>query len=233
MSDYYIDVPVELRRRGRSKNVAGRGNRVVGWPVVQVVGTSRTFVAVLAAGVVLSGCASDEGEGGMSTTTSPPVAETPGNPWDLPIEQRPALFDPCAEIPVEAIEEGVGSPVRVDDELNIDRPGDLIACGWKNKEVIFGVLSTWKSRDEYLIDKTFQASESKILDRAGLRLLSRSDMGAHNCQQTFFSSRGTVFVSVDLIDGLASFKGAKFSDPCSVLEKSISPAMPYLPKGDF
>lgn len=190
--------------------------------------------ALVAAGVVLSGCASaDGGEETPTTTTSAAAPEEAGNPWDLPVEQRPALFDPCAEIPVKAIEEGVGSPVREDSELRIDRPGELLACGWKNEEVIFGVLSTWKSRGDYLRDEAFVASEFAVSGREGLRLLSKADMGSNSCRQLFFSSEGALFVSVSLIDGLAAFRGQNFANPCAALEESIRPVMQYLPGGDF
>ncbi|WP_440220212.1 DUF3558 family protein [Dietzia sp. MNB45] len=187
----------------------------------------------MAAVVVLSGCASADGGEETSTTTSPAAAEEPGNPWDLPIEQRPALFDPCAEIPIEAIEEGVGSPVRQDEQLRINEPGDLLACGWKNGEVIFGVLSTWKSRGDYLGDDSLVASESKVSGRPSLRLLSKADMGENGCQQSFFTPEGTLIVSVDLIHGLFAFRGENFADPCSVLDESILSVMPYLSEGDF
>lgn len=228
------DAPSDLRRRDLAPRTSGRGNRSAARPVVQVVGKSRAFVAaVVAAGVVLSGCASADGGEDMSTTTSPAGAEKPGNPWDLPIEQRPALFDPCSEIPVEAVEEGVGSPVRQDEQLQINQPGDLLACGWKNDEVIFGVLSTWKSRSDYLRDQSFVASESEIRGRPSLRLVSKSDMGENGCQRTLFTHKGTLFVSVDLIHGLSAYKGNNFADPCAALDESILPVMPYLPQGDF
>ena len=188
--------------------------------------------ALVAALVVLSGCASADGGEEAPTTTSAAAPEESGNPWDLPVEQRPALFDPCAEIPVEAIEEGVGSPVRADSELRIDRPGELLACGWKNEEVIFGVLSTWKSREDYLRDESFVASEFAVSGREGLRLLSKADMGSNSCRQLFFSSEGTLFVSVSLVHGLASFRGQNFADPCTALEESVHPVMKYLPRGD-
>ncbi|MDO8394341.1 MAG: hypothetical protein Q7T31_08140, partial [Dietzia sp.] len=81
----------------------------------------------------------------QATTTSPAAAEETINPWDLPIEQRPALFDPCAEIPIEAVEQGVGGPVEPSEQLHNHRPGELFSCGWKNDEVLIDILSTWKS----------------------------------------------------------------------------------------
>lgn len=104
---------------------------------------SRGVGAVLAAAaVVVSGCGAGDGEG----TTTSALPEAPVNPWDLPLEERPDLFDPCAEIPIEAVEEALGGPVELDEQLRIERPGELLSCGWRNREVIFNVLSTWKSR---------------------------------------------------------------------------------------
>lgn len=189
----------------------------------------------VAAVVVLSGCAAAGGDSDVRVdpSTSQVIVESQADPWELPLEERPELFDPCAEIPVEAVEEGVGSPVRPDDELRINRPGELFACGWKNEEVLFGVLSTWKSRGDYLRDESFVASESEVLGRPGLRLLSKADMGDNSCRQLFFSSEGTLFVSVDLIHGLASFKGQVFANSCSVLDEAIVPVVQHLPDGDF
>ena len=65
---------------------------------------------LVAAAVVVSGCGADHGEG--TTTSASP--EAPVNPWDLPLEERPDLFDPCAEIPIEAVEEALGGPVELD-----------------------------------------------------------------------------------------------------------------------
>src|SRR5699024_80758 len=107
-----------------------------GQRVVLVVGMSRGVGAVLvAAAVMVSGCGADDG---AVTTTSPPT-EAPVNPSDLPLEERPDLFDPCAEIPIEAVEEALGGPVEPDEQLRIDRPGELLSCGWRNRDVIFTV----------------------------------------------------------------------------------------------
>src|SRR5690606_26767825 len=106
--------------------------------------------ALAAAVLVLSGCGSAE----VDTTTSPPP-ETPVNPWDLPLEERPPLFDPCIEIPIETIEQGVGEPVTGDDQFESSKPGQLRSCGWRNEEVIIGIVGTWRSQEEFLADPEF------------------------------------------------------------------------------
>lgn len=189
------------------------------------------MAAALAACVVLSACASGEG-GQQATTTSPSATEVPGNPWDLPIEQRPALFDPCAEIPVEAIEQGVGGPVEPADQLNNHRPGELLSCGWKNDEVLIGVLSLWKSHNDFSSEGEYVLSQQDIDDRPGYRASAWDGSGPSTCRQLFFTSSGAVLITVDLISGLRSFRGENFAEPCEVLDHLAGPILPYVPEGD-
>lgn len=228
------DAPSDLRRRDLAPRTSGRGNRSAARPVVQVVGKSRAFVAaVVAAGVVLSGCASADGGEETSTTTSPAAAEEPGNPWDLPIEQRPALFDPCSEIPVEAIEEGVGSPVKPVEEYRRQEPGSLMACGWANEEIDLSILSTWKSREDYLADTMFIVGDStEAYGRSGFRLLDSSDPGGRSCIQMFFTERGAIWVKIDLFGMSRNFQGDQYSNSCEALDTVIAPVVSHIPEGN-
>ncbi|MBF6842361.1 DUF3558 family protein, partial [Acinetobacter baumannii] len=125
---------------------------------------------------LLSGCGAGQG-GDETTTTSPIVTETSANPWDLPIEQRPALFDPCAEIPIEAVEQAVGGTVKPVDEFSNSEAKELISCGWKNREIHLVSLATWKSRDDYLSDRSFQLLDGGLetAGRSGMRLTESDD----------------------------------------------------------
>ena len=189
---------------------------------------------MVAAGVVVAGCASVGGDP-QATTTGPVITETSGNPWDLPIEQRPALFDPCTEIPIEEVEEAVGSPLkRVDDLENGEHDG-LVSCGWGNGEVNFGLLSTWKSRDDYLADPSFAVKETQaeVGGRTGLRLSELNDAFDSTCLFLFFTSRGTVWVSLDLVTGLNRFKGQKSVKACDALDDAVSRIARFIPRGEF
>lgn len=189
--------------------------------------------AVVAAGIVLSGCGSG-GEGG-ETTTSSPVAEASGNPWDLPLEQRPPLFDPCTELPLASVEEALGTPVVLEEDLKNHEPRRLMSCGWSNGEAFFGVLSTWKSRQEYLSDSAFVVRDpaSAVSGRVGLRATNEGDSAERSCTQLFFTSRGTFMVSVDLVGGLSEFRGERFVKACDALDVAIRPVMRSVPEGDF
>ena len=111
----------------------------------------RAMATALVAAVVTAGCASGDGQDPV-TTTSPAVAEAAGNPWDLPLGERPPLFDPCAEIPIEVVSEGAGKPVEQVDDLTHRRSTELMGCGWSNDELILSLLSTWKSKSDYIAD---------------------------------------------------------------------------------
>ncbi|HJC59934.1 MAG TPA: DUF3558 domain-containing protein [Candidatus Dietzia intestinigallinarum] len=193
---------------------------------------SRGVGAVLvAAAVVVSGCGADDGE---VTTTSPPPA-APVNPWDLPAEERPDLFDPCAEIPVEAVEEGAGSRLEVVDEFSNYRPGELISCGWKNDEVHISMLSTWKSKQEFLTDSSLFTldPESNSTGRPSVRMRERADSTDIGCFHLFFTELGTVMFRLDLISSLDEFRGERFVESCDALDEAAGHIVAYIPNGDF
>ena len=191
--------------------------------------------ALVAAGVVLSGCASADGGEEAPTTTSAAAPEESGNPWDLPVEQRPALFDPCTEIPIEAVEKGVGSKVEPAEQFKSSRPGELISCGWSNREVNVVVLSTWKSKDEYLADPAFRVLDQQTHHpaRPGLRITDNRTDPVDNCVQLYFTPRGTVWTGLDLTTSLFEFNGQRLSDTCEALTRILPPIADLLPQGDI
>lgn len=169
------------------------------------------------------------------TTTSPAAIEESGNPWDLPIEQRPPLFDPCAEIPIEAVEEGVGGPVEPSEQLRNHRPGELFSCAWKNDEVLFGVVGTWRSKQEFLDDTGLVEINptARIENRVGLRARDRGDESSTTCYHVLFTDRGAVILNVNLVGSLSSFRGAVLEDACEVSEHVSSSVLEYLPGGEL
>ena len=205
------------------------------WVVVEVVRKSRGFgAAVVAAAVMLSGCATDDGNN-QGATTSPDAAEPPANPWDVPLEQRPALFDPCEEIPIEAVEEAIGGAVEPNDDLTRHRPGELMACGWKNRQVHISSLATWKSLEDYLADRSFvvQSGTSDSTERSSLRLAEKGDATGRTCLDLFFTSQGAVWVKLDLVGGLRDFKDERFYEACDALDAAIPILLPHIPDGEF
>jgi len=207
-----------------------RRNRVAIRFVVLVVGTIRGVGAALAAAVlVLSGCGSAE----VDTTTTSPAPEVAANPWELPLEERPPLFDPCTEIPIEAIEEGVGSKLEYVEEFRNYRPGELITCGWKNSEIHFTTLSTWKSREEFLTDRSVRVIDpiSKETGRASLQMKEAADTTDRTCLHLYFTNVGSVMVKLDLVSALREFNGRQLTDGCSALSASMHPIITFIPTG--
>lgn len=205
--------------------------------VVQVVRIIKSVGAAVAACAVLSGCAGDnvdEGDPGPAST-SPVITETQASPWDLPIEDRPELFDPCTEIPIGALEDALDGVVVPQPDHTIHSPGEMLACSWKNKEVRVGVLSTWKTKDEYLADKAFAIESENIVvqDRPGLRVSDTRDRSDRSCTHLLFTSRGTVWLRADLIGGLREFRGTRLAKACEIIDDVISPLISPLPEGDF
>ena len=186
---------------------------------------------LVAAVMVLSGCVSDAED----VTTTSPSPETPVNPWDLPLEERPDLFDPCAEIPVEAIEEALGGPVSPDEAMRNHKPNELHTCAWRDDEVLYVVTATWLSKQGFLTDTGFGPfdTQSAIFDRPSFQSSDRGDESESTCYQIFFTSRGAAVVNVNLMKSMGQYRGDTFVGACQVLESSINPIVRHLPAGDY
>ena len=190
--------------------------------------------ALVAAGLVLSGCATgDEPEG--TTTTTSAAAQEPTNPWDLPLEQRPPLFNPCEGATLEAAENALEGSVAPVEELANHEPNWLYSCGWSNDEVRLGVLASWKSKEEYYNDSemTNQQRDSELAGRNGLRTNIRAGDPSYRCMHVFFTSRGTVFIDLALNTTLRVYRGERSADACDVLDEIAPPIVDGFPKGDF
>lgn len=194
----------------------------------------RAMATTLVAAVVTAGCASGDGQDPV-TTTSPAVAEAAGNPWDLPLGERPPLFDPCAEIPIEAVSEGAGKPVEHSKDLTQGKSVQLNTCGWTNDEILVSALATWKSHEQYEADpeSILHPQPVRVGGREAIRMTERADKSENGCHHLFFTENGTVILSVGLIDGLNRFRGEPFSQSCEVLNVMSEVLVRFVPEGDF
>ena len=190
---------------------------------------------LVAVAVVLSGCATGDGNNQGATTTSPAADEAPASPWDVPLEQRPALFDPCEEIPIEAIEEAIGGAVEPVPEIHRHRPGELFTCTWESDEVRYIITGTWRSRDQFLADPKYDMidRDSTVLGRSSIRFVNPSGSRDNNCFQVFFTESGAVVVNANLRTPLREFRGERSWKACDVLDSSMDPIVERLPKGDY
>ena len=212
----------------------------IGWnrpslrPVVEGVRKLRAAAAVLVAScVVVSGCTSSGEE--EAATASEPVVEPPSNPWDLPLEQRPPLFDPCDEVSTEVVEEGVGAPTKLNEDLAVYDPPGLISCAWSNDELLISVLATWKSFDDYLDDSNFAVSSRgfQVYGRERMRLTQPEQSMQQTCHSLFFTGEGTLMISLSLLSSLNEFRGERFLEGCAVLDQIEGSIVDVLPEGDF
>lgn len=111
------------------------------------VGASCAFLAVL--GGTLSACSLGddgaaplpEGSAAADTAASSPAAV---DPWTLPIEDRPELFNPCTEISLEDLAAaGLENPNPWPEaELEQDSP-PIKQCGWEIKDFTYIVAAQW------------------------------------------------------------------------------------------
>lgn len=215
--------------------VRSEGNPLPVWAVVHAVGMKRAVAAAVAMGLVLAGCGSGAGGSGEGVTTTSTAAEKSGNPWAMPASERPPLFDPCAEIPIEAVREGAGPEARPDDELGQREPGQLTSCGWSTSEVLVSVLATWKSHRDYMADETVMLDPTpvKVGGRTATRLRTRSDTSQRYCRLLFFTERGTVVTTAATVTSLEKFRGKNFVPVCDVVDKVAAPLVEHFPEGDF
>lgn len=185
---------------------------------------------------VLSGCANAGGgsEVQVDPSTSQVIVETQADPWALPLEERPELFDPCAEIPLEAVEAAVGGPVETSDLLTKREFGSLLACGWNSDEVMLDILSTWKPHGDFVSDPAefVESDRWAVAGREALRLTDGANDPAV-CRDLFFTEQGTVVISLSLPTTFESFKGERFVEVCDALDEVSSYLADYVPEGDF
>lgn len=120
------------------------------------VGASCAFLAVL--GGTLSACSSgDDGGAPLPRGSAATGADAPSpasvDPWTLPIEERPELFNPCTEISLEDLEAaGLENPTpRPEAEDHSDNP-PLRQCGWEadNFTVVIGTF--WRRMNSFAED---------------------------------------------------------------------------------
>ena len=110
-----------------------------------------------------------------------------------------------------------------------------MACGWRAEDAELTILSTWKSRREYLADRSFDvvSAQEELNGRVGMRLLDAIGHPEESCLQLFFTERGTAWIQVHLQNLYMEFDGQRRSNACEVIDQVSQPVMSYLPKGDF
>jgi len=158
-------------------------------------------------GLAVGGCALGD-DGAVSSPSEAAVAssgggESPGeevDPWTLPIEQRPELFDPCTEISAADLEAaGIESPrVRPDAEVHQATP-PLDQCGWESTTSHINLSTIWNHPSEIATD----ASEA-VTQVQNVGSYRAFDISPKNTNSSFRCGLGVITVAglftIDIVD---------------------------------
>lgn len=148
-----------------------------------------TGVAVL----LIGGCTMVDGLGGGRSTEGGTSAEVVADPWSLPLEERPPLYDSCTELPEEALARIGFSPEDRLPEPEENEPGQLTGCMWKNQNYILTITGTWSSIRDFRYDNSFKNHERLTIGaRDGMAMFRTS--GFEACSIVFPTIRGIILV---------------------------------------
>ncbi|MEU5404879.1 DUF3558 domain-containing protein [Nocardia asteroides] len=173
---------------------------------------NRAVTALVIAGVAVvgvAGCESGETSSRGATTTA-----------------KPALWNPCAEIPDEVLKAAGVDPGTEEAGLGgVPQPGWEI-CGWSGREYSLTVYSTSKSvRDFEQKPGNIDFTDVTIAGRQGRQFKEQGDTRNLDCDAVFPAAQGVVQLQVlnsPLIKGLA--------DPCDYLQRTGAVLVPTFPK---
>lgn len=205
--------------------------------IVRSVGAGLLVVSAVA---VAGACGSDDEPAGTQVTAvssagapTAAAAEGPVDPWTLPVDQRPPLFDPCTEIPADVLAQ-FSEGGEQDEKMARNEPGNIFSCSWDTSEASLDLVASWKSRAELESERVMnfmlgQAPASSRSQKA-VPVGSESD---HDCREVFFTERGTIMLGVRIFNSLRSYRGRSFVNSCDALDSKVGQVESYLPWGDF
>ena len=85
---------------------------------------------------------------GSSNTSASPASES-ADPWTLPVEQRPELFNPCTEISLDDLTAaGLENPTPRPEAEDFSDDPPLRQCGWEADNFLLTVGSIWTAMSE-------------------------------------------------------------------------------------
>ena len=186
-------------------------------------------------GVLPGGGGGELGDGTATVVSSAPaVAAATGNPWDLPLDQRPPLFDPCTEIPESALREAGFTPDMRKPELTMRKPGEGMACAWGNSEVLANMISVWRTPEEVreMEHIAFQGV-IEVDGRNAEEYFEVGDYGHRTDRAFFYTGRGAVSLSISSVSAVREFKGRYGVDAREVFRSTSSPFVAAIPSGDY
>lgn len=175
-----------------------RGTAVEGWCVGMGVKVLRTMTAFCALLVAVGGCGATEPDPPTTVVQSQP------DPWTLPLEDRPPVFNPCEEITAEELESLGLEDVQVDPSVEKHNVSlDSHMCGWTGYPMSLMVAASWTTLEELAIQ--FSGRESTQIQYSGMAALKlRRSSGGSEPECTF---------AVETPDGTLTFSAVRAERP--------------------
>ena len=198
------------------------------------VGACCAFLAVL--GGTLSACSfGDDGaaplpEGSAAADTDAP-SPAAVDPWTLPIEDRPELFNPCTEISLEDLTAaGLDNPTpRPEAEDHSDDPPGH-QCGWEADNFSLTIGALWRPMDDFS-----EGSYERITSVSNLgpyevgTLESERNNRQMACAVATDTSIG--LITIDAVRAVTESTALRFGqDTCEDLATLFSGLAPSLPE---
>lgn len=194
------------------------------------VGACCACLAVL--GGTLSACSlGDDGaaplpEGSAAADTAAP-SPAAVDPWTLPIEDRPELFNPCTEISLEDLAAaGLENPTPWPEAEDSSENPPMHQCGWDTSALSIVVGAHWTDFEQ-LATATESVGPLQVANGYTTALIKESDQPIDTrCGRAARTTRG--MVTIDLIDGARSPNHAP-NETCDAVElvfKSLTSVIP-------
>lgn len=103
----------------------------------------RTMTVMCAIGALGAGCSPGETEPPQASAAPEP------DPWTLPLEERPPVFNPCEEIDESFLEDGGYSGMSTEPGLENHGAGGFgHSCSWANESVEITIVTSWTPLEE-------------------------------------------------------------------------------------
>lgn len=168
-----------------------RGTAAEGWCVGMGVKVLLTMTALCALLVAAGGCGATEPEPPTTVVQSQP------DPWTLPLEDRPPVFNPCEENASSRISEaGFKNPSRIAEADFSQSGGFGHSCSWDTSLAQVTTTGSWTSLEIIKNDPQQEVLESTSLE--GMEALILKLVGhpvERACTTSIQTRQGTLTVT--------------------------------------
>lgn len=149
------------------------------------------------------------------------------DPWTLPVEDRPPLFDPCSEISVEDLAAaGIEGAAEWPEATIKQKSPNVNQCGWTSESGAIAVGAHWTEPRELFSSVTESAQRLDSLHGYPTLLVKPiNSESSFRCGLALKTNRG--LVTTDLV---ASASSVTASAPCDKVQSIAARLIPALPE---